>query len=176
MALLKLFFIFAKIGLFTLGGGYAMLPLMEKELVGPYLSKEDFLDITAVAQSAPGIMAINVAILTGQRLCGIKGAAMAACGAAAPSFIIILLIALLFRQFAENSLVRRIFTGVRPAVVALILVPVFTLAKSAGVTFRTVWICVAAALAVWLLKISPVYIVLLAVLCGLLFSKKESVK
>lgn len=172
----KLFFIFAKIGLFTLGGGYAMLPLMEKELVGTYLSKEDFLDVTAVAQSAPGIMAINVAILTGQRLYGVPGAVSAACGAALPSFIIILLIALFFRKFAENPVVVSVFKGIRPAVVALIMVPVFNLAKSAGVTFKTVWLCVAVALAVWLLGISPVYIVLLAVLGALLIDKKERAK
>ncbi len=174
--LAKLFLIFAKIGLFTLGGGYAMLPLMERELVGPYLSKQDFLDITAVAQSAPGIMAINVAILTGQRLHGLPGAVCAACGAALPSFIIILAIALFFRQFADNPVVRRVFRGVRPAVVALILVPVFTLAKSAGVTLKTVWICIATALAVWLCNVSPVYVVLLAVLCGILMDKRERAK
>lgn len=172
-ALAKLFFIFAKIGLFTLGGGYAMLPLMERELVGPYLSKQDFLDVTAVAQSAPGIMAINVAILTGQRLRGVWGAAFAACGAALPSFVIILLLALFFRRFAENPWVVRVFKGVRPAVVALIMVPVFNLAKTAGVTWKTVWICVTVALAVWLFKISPVYVVLVAVLAGILIGEKE---
>ena len=171
-----MFFIFVKIGLFTLGGGYAMLPLMEKELVGTYLSKEDFLDITAVAQSAPGIMAINVAILTGYRLKRVPGAVSTACGAALPSFIIILLIALFFRKFAENPVVIRVFKGIRPAVVALIMVPVFNLAKSAGVTLKTVWLCIAVALAVWLLGISPVYIVLLAVLGALLIDKKERAK
>ena len=153
-----------------------MLPLMEKELVGTYLSEEDFLDVTAVAQSAPGIMAINVAILTGQRLYGVPGAVSAACGAALPSFIIILLIALFFRKFAENPVVVSVFKGIRPAVVALIMVPVFNLAKSAGVTFKTVWLCIAVALAVWLLGISPVYIVLLAVLGALLIDKKERAK
>ncbi len=171
--LAKLFFIFAKIGLLTLGGGYAMLPLMERELVGPYLSKQDFLDITAVAQSAPGIMAINVAILTGYRLKRVPGAIFAAAGAALPSFVIILLITLFFQKFAQNPVVRRIFLGVRPAVVALIMVPVFNLSQTAGVTRKTVWICVCSALAVWLLKVSPVYVVLLAVLCGVLLSKKE---
>ncbi len=174
--LFKLFFIFAKIGLFTLGGGYAMLPLMEKELVGKYLSKEDFLDITAVAQSAPGIMAINVAILTGQRLYRLPGAVAAACGAALPSFIIILFLALFFQKFAENPVVLRVFKGIRPAVVALIMVPVFNLAKSAGVTLKTVWLCVAVALAVWLLGTSPVYIVLLGVLGSLLVNGKERAK
>lgn len=153
-----------------------MLPLMERELVGSYLSKQDFLDVTAVAQSAPGIMAINVAILTGYRLKRTSGTVFAATGAALPSFIILLLIALFFRKFAENLIVQRIFLGVRPAVVALIMVPVFNLAKSAGVTFKTVWVCVAVALAVWLLNISPVYVVLIAVLCGVLFSKKERAK
>lgn len=171
--LAKLFFIFAKIGLFTLGGGYAMLPLMERELVGNYLSHEDFLDITAVAQSAPGIMAINVAILTGYRLKGLTGAAFAACGAALPSFVIILCVALFFRKFAENPIVVRVFKGIRPAVVALIMVPVFTLAKTAGVTWKTVWICAVVALAVWLLKMSPVYVVILAVWVGILCDRKE---
>ena len=175
-SLIKLFFIFAKIGLFTLGGGYAMLPLMEKELGGKYLSPQDFLDVTAVAQSAPGIMAINVAILTGQRLYGVPGAILAAFGAALPSFVIILAVALFFHKFAENPWVVRIFKGVRPAVVALIMVPVFNLAKTAGVTFKTVWISVGVALAVWLLKISPVYVVLLAVLAGVLADRRERAK
>lgn len=172
-SLAKLFFIFFKIGLFTLGGGYAMLPLMQKELVGPYLTQQEFLDVTAVAQSAPGIMAMNIAILTGYRLKRTLGAVYAAAGAALPSFIIILLIALFFQKFAQNPVVRRIFMGIRPAVVALIMVPVFTLSKSAGVTLKTVWVCVATALAVWLLHVSPVYVVVLAVLCGVLLSKKE---
>lgn len=150
-----------------------MLPLMEKELVGPYLSNEDFLDITAVAQSAPGIMAINVAILTGYRLQRVPGAVLAACGAALPSFVIILGIALFFRKFAENPVVVRIFKGIRPAVVALIMVPVFTLAKSAGITLKTVWISVLVALAIWLLKISPVYIVLLAGLAAVIAQERE---
>ena len=172
----KLFFVFAKIGLFTLGGGYAMLPLMQRELVGTYLTKQEFLDVTAVAQSAPGIMAINVAILTGYRLKRTSGAICAACGAALPSFVIILLIALFFQKFAQNAVVRRIFMGIRPAVVALIMAPVFTLAKSAGVTLKTVWVCITTALVVWLLHISPVYVVLIVVLCGVLLSKKERAK
>lgn len=153
-----------------------MLPLMERELVGPYMSKDDFLDVTAVAQSAPGIMAINVAILTGYRLKGVWGALLATCGAAVPSFVIILLIALFFRKFAENPIVRRVFMGVRPAVVALIMVPVFNLAQSARVNFKTVWVSILVALAVWLLGISPVYVVLLAVCGGILLGKKERAK
>lgn len=177
-ALLNLFISFAKIGLFTLGGGYAMLPLMERELVDKQhlFERKDFLDMVAVAQAAPGVMAINLSILAGHKIKGFWGAFFAALGAAFPSFVIILLIAVFFRKFAENTYVQRVFMGLRPAVVALIAVPVFNLAKTAGVNGKTVWACVACALAVWLMKISPVYIVLVMGLGGYLFTRKQEVK
>lgn len=168
-ALFSLFFVFAKIGLFTLGGGYAMIPLMEQELCGKYLTKEDFLDILAVAQAAPGIMAINTAILTGYKVSGIRGSIFAAFGAALPSFIIILILAVFFKTYQQNPLVRRIFMGVRPAVIALILVPVFNLSRAADITWKTVWIPVVVALCVWMLGVSPVYLVLAAGLGGYLY-------
>ena len=117
----QLFFIFCKIGLFTLGGGYAMLPLMEEELTvrRTWLTKQDFLDLTALAQSAPGILAVNMAIFTGYKLAGIWGALWAACGAVLPSFIIILAIAICFQDIRQNPIINRIFMGIRPAVVAL---------------------------------------------------------
>ena len=177
-ALLSLFISFAKIGLFTLGGGYAMLPLMERELVDKQhlFERKDFLDMVAVAQAAPGVMAVNLSILAGHKTKGFWGAFFAALGAAFPSFVIILLIAVFFRKFAENTYVQRVFMGLRPAVVALIAVPVFNLAKTAGVNCKTVWACVACALAVWLMKISPVYIVLVMGLGGYLFTRKQEVK
>ena len=176
--LLKLFFSFSKIGLFTLGGGYAMLSLMERELVDKQhlFERKDFLDMVAVAQAAPGVMAVNLSIVVGYKTKGIWGAFFAALGAAFPSFVIILLLAVFFRKFAENPYVQRVFMGLRPAVVALIAVPVFNLAKSAGVNWKTVWACVACALAVWLIKISPVYIVLTMGLGGFLLTRKQEVK
>ena len=169
----QLFLIFAKIGLFTLGGGYAMLPLMEAELTvrRDWISKKDFLDLTALAQAAPGILAVNMAIFTGYKLRGVPGAVCAALGAVLPSFSIILCIALFFHQFRENQTVERIFKGVRPVVVALIAVPVFRLGKSAGITWKTIWFPVMCALLVWLGHVSPVYIVLVAGLGGWLFCR-----
>lgn len=170
---LILFWIFAKIGTFTLGGGYAMLPLIERELVdkGRYLDEQEFLDATAVAQAAPGILAINIAILSGYKMKGFGGSVCCALGAALPSFIIILLIALFFHNFKENPIVQRVFLGIRPAVVALIAVPVFRLAKTAGITYKTAWLPVVSALLVWLLGVSPVYVVLAAGLGGFLYGR-----
>lgn len=172
---LILFWIFAKIGTFTLGGGYAMLPLIERELVdkGGWLDRKEFLDSVAVAQAAPGIMAINVAILAGYKIKRFPGSVVASLGAALPSFIIILLIALFFRDFQSNPVVKRVFMGVRPAVVALIAVPVFTLAKTAGITLKTAWFPVLCALAVWLMNVSPVYIVLAAGIGGFFYMRRK---
>jgi chromate transporter len=167
----SLFFVFSKIGLFTLGGGYAMLPLMEKELAGRWMSKEDFLDALALAQTAPGIMAVNMAILSGYKIKGIRGSVWAALGAVLPSFLIILLLALFFVNYQNNPFVRRIFKGVRPTVIALILVPVFNLSRAAKITYKTVWIPLAAALLVWVWGISPVYLILLAGLGGYLWGR-----
>jgi chromate transporter len=170
---MQLFFIFSKIGLFTLGGGYAMLPLMEAELTHKrtWISKKDFLDLTALAQAAPGILAVNMAIFVGYKLRGVPGAVCAALGAILPSFIIILLIAIFFHNFRDNAMVERIFKGIRPAVVALIAAPVFRLGRSAGITWKTVWFPVLCALLVWLVYVSPVYIVVAAGLGGWLFCR-----
>ena len=178
-AAFSLFFIFSKIGTFTLGGGYAMLPLMERELVDKraWMSRTDFLDLVAIAQAAPGILAVNMAIFTGYKLAKIRGAVCATLGAVLPSFIIILAIALFFHAYQNNPWVVRIFKGVRPAVVALIAVPVFRLAKSANITYKTIWIPVVVALLVWALHVSPVYIIILAGLGGLCWSaRKEKIK
>lgn len=170
-ALFSLFFVFAKIGLFTLGGGYAMIPLMERELCGKYLAKEDFLDILAVAQAAPGIMAVNTAILTGYKVGGMWGSIFAALGAALPSFIIILILAMFFKTYQQNTIVRRVFMGVRPAVIALILVPVFNLARTAHITWKTLWIPVIVALCVWAFGVSPVYLIIAAGVGGYLYGR-----
>ena len=145
-----------------------MLPLIETEITErrKWISKKDFLDLTALAQSAPGILAVNMAVFTGYKLGGVPGAVCAALGAILPSFVIILLIAIFFHNFQNNPIVERIFKGIRPAVVALIAVPVFRLGKSAGITWKNAWFPVLCALAVWLIHVSPVYVVVAAGLGG----------
>jgi chromate transporter len=159
---------FFKIGLFTLGGGYAMIPLIEEEVVNKkqWVSKEEFLDLIAIAQSCPGVFAINISIFIGYKLRKIRGAIATSFGTALPSFLIILAIAMFFRHFEDNPVVAAMFRGIRPAVVALIAVPTFNLARSAKISWTNCWIPIGGALLIWLLGVSPIYIILLAGLGG----------
>lgn len=161
---LEAFGIFFKIGAFTIGGGYAMVPLIEDEIVTKrnWISKDDFIDLLAIAQSAPGILAVNISIFIGYKLRGIRGSIVTALGTVLPSFIIILAIALFFHNFKDNPVVERIFKGIRPAVVALIAAPTFSMAKSARINRYTIWIPVVSALLIWLLGFSPIWIIIIA--------------
>ena len=167
----KSFLTFFKVGAFTLGGGYAMIPLIEREVVDKkqWLDKTSFLDLIAVAQSAPGVFAVNMAIFVGYKLKGVKGAITTALGAILPSFIIILAIAVFLYGFKDNELVISIFKGIRPAVVALIAVPVLSTAKTAGITYKTVVIPIVTALLIWLLNVSPIYIVMVAIAASVIY-------
>ena len=162
--LLQLFKTFGKIGAFTLGGGYAMIPIIEDEVVDKHhwISREEFIDLIAVAQSCPGVFAINISTFIGYKLRKESGAIVSALGAALPSFIIILLIAMFFHRFMDVPWVAAMFRGIRPAVVALIAVPTFNLAKSANITLSTCWIPIVTALLIWLLGVNPVIIIIAA--------------
>jgi chromate transporter len=162
---------FFKICIFTLGGGYAMIPLIEKEVVNKkqWVSKEEMLDLIAIAQSCPGVFAINIATFIGYKLRKTKGAIATTVGTALPSFLIILAIAIFFSQFKENRVVAAIFRGIRPAVVALIAVPTFRLGQRANLNKFTIWIPVVCALAIWALGVSPIYIIIIAGLAGYLY-------
>lgn len=164
---------FFKIGLFTFGGGYAMIPMIEAEVVDKHkwLDKEEFLDIIAISQSCPGVLAINVSVFIGYKLKKIKGAVCSSLGTALPSFLIILAIAMFFHQFEDNKVVSAIFRGIRPAVVALIAVPTFNMAKSARITLTNCWIPIVCALAIWMLGVSPIYVVLAAGIGGYVYGK-----
>ena len=144
------FVTFFKMGLFTIGGGYAMIPLMEKEIVEKrhWVEREEFLDIMAVAQSAPGVFAVNISIVIGYKKAGLKGSVACALGNVLPSILIILLIALGLRHFRGNEFVENVFKWIRPAVVALILVPTFNMARTAKINRYTIWIPIATALAI----------------------------
>lgn len=169
---------FFKIGMFTLGGGYAMIPIIEEEVVNKHqwVSKEDMLDLIAIAQSCPGVFAINISIFIGYKLRKTRGALVTALGTALPSFLIILAIAIFFHQFEDNKVVAAMFRGIRPAVVALIAVPTFNLAKSAHLNRYTLWIPIVSALAIWLLGVSPIWIIILAGLGGYLYGLTQKNK
>ena len=160
----KLFGVFAKMGAFTIGGGYAMLPLIEDEMTRRgWISQEDIQDIIVLAQSAPGILAVNMAIYTGYKVRGVRGSIVSAVGAVLPSLVIILLIAMFFTEFKENPVIRRIFQGVRPAAVALILVPAVRMAVAGCKQWWTWAIVLASLLGVAFLKVSPIWIILVTI-------------
>ncbi len=149
----QLFSTFFKIGSFTFGGGWAMISIIQREVVEKHhwIKQEDFLDLLAIAQSMPGILAVNISTVIGDRLKGVKGSLAAALGTILPSFIIILMIAIFLTPDAikNNPTLTAIFKGIRPAVVALIIAPVITTAKSAGINLKTVLIPVAVALLIY---------------------------
>ena len=169
----ELFVSFWKIGAFTIGGGYVMIPIMERELVDRrgWISREEFMDYMSLSQAMPGVFAVNMAAMTGFRLRRRVGAAVAIVGNVLMPIVFILLLALFFRAFRENVYVGRVFMGLRPAVVARIAAPVFTMARSARVTWANAWIPIVSALLIWLLDMSPILIVLAAALAGWLYSR-----
>ncbi|NLA15368.1 MAG: chromate transporter [Bacteroidales bacterium] len=159
-----LFKVFFRIGAFTIGGGLAMIPIVEREVVErkKWITKEDFTDILAVTQTLPGVIAVNMAVAVGYRIKGLKGSLVSVLGAVLAPFFSILLIAMFFQAFRENPVVERIFMGMRPVVVSLIAVPVITTMRSVGVTLSSVLIAVLSALLIWLFGISPIWIILAA--------------
>ncbi len=164
---------FFKIGAFTLGGGYAMIPIIQSEVVEKrkWVEKDQFLDLIAIAQSCPGVFAINISVFIGYKLRKIPGALCTALGTALPSFLIILLIAMFFHRFMEVGWVAAMFRGIRPAVVALIAVPTFNLAKSAKIGLSNCWIPVISALLIWKLGVNPILIIVAAGLGGYVYGR-----
>ena len=148
-----LFSSFFRIGAFTFGGGWAMISLIEREIVDKrgWIDRAEFLDLLAVAQSLPGILAVNISVAVGDKLRGLRGSVAAACGTILPSFLIILAIAVFLNpeSITSSPTLTAIFKGIRPVVVALIVAPVITSAKAAHLTWRTLCIPLVVALAVW---------------------------
>ena len=146
---LELWLTFMKIGAFTFGGGWAMISIIEREIVDnhKWIEKDEFLDLLAIAQAMPGILAVNIAVVIGDRLKGVKGSMSAAFGTILPSFVIILAIAIFLtpETIKNNDVLTRIFKGIRPAVVALIIAPVITTARAAKINWKTVIIPVTVA-------------------------------
>ena len=169
-SLWQIFLVFAKIGSFTIGGGYAMIPLISDEIIKrKWLPEEDLPDIIALAQSAPGVLAVNMAIFTGYKIRGVKGSIAATLGSVLPSFLIILLIAMLFAGYKDNPVVIKIFKGIRPVVVSLILVPMIKMARKGNKTWWAWAISALTLIMVAFLNFSPIYILLVVIVMATLY-------
>jgi chromate transporter len=168
-----MFYSFFKIGAFTIGGGYAMIPLIEKEVVDKkqWIDREEFVDMLALSQSAPGPIAINTAIFVGYKMAGPIGVFFTLLGSVLPSFLIILIIAAFFTGIKDNAAVERMFKGIRPAVVALIAAPVIRMGKSAKVTRKTIFIPILATILVAFLKVTAVYVIIAAAILGIIYGR-----
>ena len=172
----QIFLTFAKIGSFTIGGGFAMVQMMEKEVVDKkhWLSHEDFMDTLVVAQSTPGLFAIDMPSHLGLMLKGVGGGIVGALATALPSIVAILLIAMFFQTFKDNIYVEKIFMGVRPCVVALILAPCFSMAKKAKLNKYNWWIPIVAAVLIWVFGVSPIWCILAAGIGGFVWGRLKN--
>lgn len=158
---------FLKIGSFTLGGGYAMLALVEQAVVRQkkWIDEDEFWKMITIVQSLPGVFAVNTALYVGYRIAGKAGAAVSFLGAVLPSLVIIGAISTCFQEFRENETVMKIFAGIRPCVVALILAPSVKMFIKSKLSLKFLPIPILVAAAVVFLKMSPVYIIMVAIIC-----------
>ena len=161
VSLWQIFWVFAKIGSFTIGGGYAMIPIIEEELrKRKWVDADEIDDVVVLAQSAPGLLAVNMAIFCGYKIRGLKGSIAATIGAVLPSFLIILAIATVFTTFKDNVIVQKIFQGIRPVAIALILVPAFNMAKKGNKYWWNWPLTILSAFLVAFLKVSVIWVLL----------------
>ena len=170
----QMFISFFKIGAFTFGGGYAMIPIIEEEVVNKrkWITKEEFMDILVVSQSFPGAMAVNCSTFVGYKIGGIIGGIMELLGVVLPSFIIILIVAAFFMQFRNNYYVDLIFKGISAAVPILVLAGVISLSKGVEKNIRNAIIIVIALIALIIFRINPVIVIIAAAIYGAVFLRK----
>jgi chromate transporter len=172
--LLMLFGLFFKVGLFTFGGGYAMLPILERELVEKkkWLETEELLDYYAIGQCTPGIIAVNTATFVGYKKKGVLGGIAATAGVVMPSLILITVIAALLSNYAQIDVIRHAFAGIRVAVAALVFATIIDMFKKSVID----WLCLIIYVLSFVLSvfadISPVFVILAAALLGLLFGTR----
>ncbi len=164
---------FLKIGAFTFGGGYAMIPIIQYEVVNrrKWLDEKEFVELLTIAQAAPGPISLNTAVFVGYKCKGYRGALAAIMGVVIPSFVIILLVAIFFHTMRDNRWVDAAFRGMRPAVVALIVAPIVGLTK--GLHWVLVAVAAATALTVWHFGFSPVWLLLAGAVGGALWAAKR---
>lgn len=166
----QLFISFLKIGAFTFGGGYAMIPLIRREVVDKkqWVKESDFLELLTLAQSAPGPIALNTAVFVGYKIGRFAGAVTSVAGVVLPAFATILLVAIFFTSIRNNAFVDAAFKAMRPAVVALIVAPIIGFTKQMRWYMALVAIAVAAA--IWWAGISPIYLLLAGAITGLIYT------
>ncbi len=172
----RLFMSFLKIGLFTFGGGYAMIPLIEQEVVdrNGWVGKQEFIDLLTIAQSAPGPIALNSAAFVGYKSRGYIGAISALTGIVLPSFLIILVVAIGFASIRENAIVEAAFKAMRPVVVALILNPTISLMK--GMPKVMIGVMILSMVLFVVLELSPIYLIGLAIVAALIWTHRINQK
>ncbi|MDD7410484.1 chromate transporter [Fusobacterium gastrosuis] len=180
--ILKIFIVFFKIGAFTIGGGYAMLSLIEDEIVNKkkWLSQDEFLEGMVIAQSTPGVLAVNISIVTGYKIAGYLGMFAGVLGSILPSFFIVLLLSRFLMIYRHTEIFIAFFNGLKPAVVALILISVCRIARSSKVNYKNFFIPLGIALIVKFTDISPIYIIIVTMILGNIYfsnrDKKEKLK
>lgn len=171
MILLQLYLAFLRIGLFSIGGGYVMLPLIQKEIIETHswLSLAEFVDILAIAEMTPGPVAINSATFIGFRTGGFWGAVFATAGVVTPSVAFMLLAATILHHFYENRWVQAALSGLRPAVIALIAGAAIFVARAALVDIPSVLFGLVALALLVFTRLHPIFVLALAALAGLVF-------
>jgi chromate transporter len=173
--LLTMFWSFFKIGAFTFGGGYAMVSLMEREVVNTkeWMSKEEFIDTLVISQSLPGTFAVNTSIFIGYKIAGTMGAIMALLGTVLPSFFTIIIIATFFMQFRNNYYVDLAFKGISPAVPALVLIAVISLAKAVEKNVRNIILIIITVLLISFFKVHPVIVIIASAIYGVIYYRER---
>ena len=164
---LELFCSFFKIGIFTFGGGYAMIPIIQAEVITRkgWIKEQEFLDLLTLAQSAPGPISLNTAVFVGYKMYGYRGALSALTGVVLPSFTILLLVAMFFSQIRSNPIVDAAFRGMQPIVVAIMLAPILGFTK--GMHWTLVALAAAITMVIWYFGVSPIYLLIAGAVAGL---------
>lgn len=173
--LIKMFLAFFKIGSFTFGGGYAMIPLIEKEVVdkNKWITKDEFLDVLVISQSFPGALAINTCTFIGYKIGKLPGAILGLLGVTLPSFFIILIIAIYFAKFREIKVVDLMFKGINAAVPLLVLVAVVSLSKSVKKNYSNIAIIILTVVLTTIFNFNAVFIIILFAIYGIIVNRKK---
>ena len=169
--IIEIFILFFKIGAFTIGGGYAMLSLIEDEIVNKkkWLEREEFVDGMAIAQSTPGVLAVNISLITGYKIAGFLGMFAGMLGAVLPSFFIVLFLSQILLAYGNHPIVVAIFNGVKPAITALILISVYRIGKSANINRYNFVIPLIVAILIKYFAVSPIVIIIATMILGNIF-------